>query len=119
MITNFLNKLQTVVGQDGALAVIREFGGIRVFVPRNMTPTNKWAKLLGSEKACRLSARYGGKTLSIPRGKKRVQQKRNREIIHQYDAGIPVRKLARDYQLTDRQIYKILSKPIDSNDGGG
>ena len=36
---------------------------------------------------------------------------RNRDIVRNYDAGVPVWGLAQEHNLTERQIYTILSRP--------
>ena len=57
-----------------------------------------------------MSAYFGGETLTIVRGSRARKAIRNREIIHRYGQGEKVSMLALTFELTERQIYTILSK---------
>lgn len=104
-----LEEIAEVIGREGALKLVNECGGTRIFVPRNLRIQHKLVILLGMEQARRLSSHFGGETLTVVRAANLLRRTRNREIVRRYDAGEGVRQLARDHCLTERQIYAILS----------
>lgn len=105
-----LVEVKEVIGMDGAMNLVRGFGGIRIFVPKRLRADHRLVVSLGLEAAQRLSHYFGGEILAVPRAVKALQQRRNREIISQYGRSVSVRLLAQEHQLTERQIYSILAK---------
>lgn len=107
-----LQEIADVIGREGAMKLTNELGGTRIFVPRKMKVQHKLATLLGFEQARLLSNHFGGETLTVVRTAHLVRQTRNREIVRRYDSGVGVRQLARENNLTERQIYTILSSDV-------
>ena len=107
-----LTDMAEIIGLNPTLAVVKAYGGTRLFVPKRMGTQHHLANLLGLEQARRLSNHFGGENLTIPRMATAMRTQRNREIVRRYDAGESVRVLAQAYHLTDRQIYTILSQPV-------
>lgn len=103
-----LIELKEVIGTNGVVRLVEGFGGVRVFIPKQLRDGHRLVANLGQEVAGRLSRHFGGETLSIPRAVRTLRRMRNREIVEQYNAGIPVRRLAMTFRLTERQIYTIL-----------
>ncbi|MBF0192992.1 MAG: hypothetical protein HQL71_00480 [Magnetococcales bacterium] len=103
-------EIKSIVGVQGVLTLLNECGGTRLFIPRKLKAKHKLIVLLGQEAAQKMSAYFGGETLTIVRGSKANKSLRNCEIINRYDNGDKVPKLAIAYELTERQIYSILSK---------
>jgi hypothetical protein len=103
-------EIKEVVGLQGAIKLLSSYGGTRLFIPRRLKAQHKLANLLGLEAARKMSAYFGGETLTIVRGSQAKKAIRNREIIHRYDQGEKVPMLALAFELTERQIYTILSK---------
>ncbi|GAB0056720.1 hypothetical protein SIID45300_01031 [Candidatus Magnetaquicoccaceae bacterium FCR-1] len=104
-----LQEIADAIGREGAMHLVENCGGTRVFVPRKMRVQHKLVTLLGFEQARKLSQYFGGETLTVVRNAQLLRRERNREIIRRYDAGTGVRQLALDNNLTERQIYAILS----------
>lgn len=107
-----LREIQEMFGSDVAMSIKKRFAGIRLFIPKRLSPQHRLISLLGEENARRLSHHFGGETLFIPRDAKSERNRRNREIATRYDAGTPVRMLAQIYKLTERQIYAILKSTV-------
>ncbi|MBF0164845.1 MAG: hypothetical protein HQM01_10160, partial [Magnetococcales bacterium] len=63
---------------------------------------------VGLEAAVKLAAHYGGETILIPKENRVRLVLRNAKIVKQYDAGIGVRQIAMDFDLTERQVYSVL-----------
>ena len=105
-----LTEVVEVIGLASTIELIKSYGGTRVFIPKNMKTQHKLANLLGLEQARRLSHYFGGESLSIARAASSIRSERNKTIVRRYDAGEGVGSLAIEFQLTERQIYTILSK---------
>ncbi|MBF0381445.1 MAG: hypothetical protein HQL69_10525 [Magnetococcales bacterium] len=103
-------EIKSIVGLQGVMTLLNKCGGTRLFIPRKLNDQHKLTTLLGYEAAQKMSAYYGGETLTIVKGSRADKSLRNCEIIHRYDQGEKVPILARDYELTERHIYTILSK---------
>jgi hypothetical protein len=114
-----LPALKKAIGPAGTLALIREWGGTRVFIPNTMTIRHRLARLLGYDVATQLAAQLGGSTLAIPGKITGQREKRNIEIISLYDKGISAKELTRRFNLTDRSIYNIINSPSEKDDGDG
>lgn len=102
-----LREIAEAIGDGIAQKLMKEFAGIRAFIPKRLAPGHRLIRLLGEEDAKRLSHHFGGETLFIPRGAKAERARRNQEIVAGYDSGTPVRTLAQKHNLTERQIYSI------------
>jgi Mor family transcriptional regulator len=105
-----LTDIKDVIGYEGAITLLNKCAGTRLFIPKNMKAQHKLSKLLGLEKANLMSGHFGGETISIARAAKARRAVRNKEIIRRYDAGERVPDIAQDVELTERQIYSILSQ---------
>lgn len=103
-------EIKDIVGLDGVEKLLNRCGGTRIFIPRNLKAQHKLANLLGIEAAQRMSAYFGGETLTIVRASRAKKAVRNREIIQRYDRGDKVPTLAMAFELTERQIYSILAQ---------
>ena len=106
-----MTEMVESLGLSTVMQIVKEHGGTRLFIPKNMNAQHRLANLLGIEQARLLSSHFGGESLNIPRMAGAKRANRNQEIIRRYDAGDSVRVLAREFELTDRQIYNILGKP--------
>lgn len=104
-----LQEIAEVIGDDDAMKLVHVHGGTRVFVPQKIGAQHKLATLLGFEQARRLSSIFGGEALTIVRCSKLLKHKRNEEIRKKYDDGVSVYTLVREYDLSERQIYSIMS----------
>ncbi|MEO5376239.1 MAG: hypothetical protein H7832_00410 [Magnetococcus sp. DMHC-6] len=104
-----LQEIKEIIGMEGALTLVQRCGGTRLFVPKKINAQHKLVELLGFERARRLCLHFGGETLLIVRAAKAKRLARNREIIRLYDDGGSVRNLAKEFNLTERAIYSVLS----------
>jgi hypothetical protein len=107
-------------GKDVAAALLREFDGRRVRVPKpaNLTPDHPVAAL-GLDLAERLAMEYGGEYIHVPRAYAALLQLRNQAIVEAWRRGATVASLADQWRMTERWIYKILSgvKIVDDRQG--
>ena len=66
------------------------------------------AEAIGLEAFTRLTLLCGGQSLYIPKGETLRRDGRDREIRARYD-GTNARYLAREFHMTERHVYKIVS----------
>jgi hypothetical protein len=93
------------LGQDFADIIIRDRGGSTLRVPQQ--PREWVITWLGLVRAQTLCAQFGGEEISVPRGIKRLRAARNERILA--ESHRPRDELARKYDLTDRQIRRIIN----------
>lgn len=107
-----LTEIAEIIGLPSTLTLVEKWGGTRIFIPRQVAAQHKLANLLGFEQARKMSRHFGGETLTIARAANVIRSIRNREITRRYDEGEGVRLLAVEHNLTERQIYTILSQMV-------
>lgn len=113
-----LRELARIVGYTNALILARHYGGVRLYVPKEMTPEHILARLLGFEKAHALAREMGGMShFDIPSAKapvlKLMIRERDEQIRAEYAAGKSLRELALRYSVTERWILVIV-KGVES-----
>jgi len=62
-----LRQIAEEIGVDAALKLVSARGGVCLYVPMVMTPDHPIARLIGMEAARKLSKRYQGERIEIPR----------------------------------------------------
>ncbi len=105
-----LRQIAAVVGLQATLLLVRNYGGVRLYVPVNMTPDHILSKLIGFELALKLAAAFGGMDhFDIPRAAGALRVVRNRDIAEKFIKGKTLRQLALEFCMTERGIVKVLS----------
>ena len=106
-----LKELRDLVGITATLKLVDHYGGIHVTVPSRYFEASPLVGIVGHRATSELVQRYGGNTLYIAKADKVLRALRNIEIATRFDAGIPAWQLAREYGLSERQIWSILTRP--------
>lgn len=113
-----LQEIVQLVGLAGALALVEKYGGTRVYVPVAPVVEHPLTRLLGPVGVAALAAAWGRDWLDVPRGVGILRAERDRAVRAAFDAGTSARKLALEYRLTERHIWRILAgvdaEPYDS-----
>lgn len=104
-----LRDLIGVIGEKNTQALVREYGGMDVYVPISL-PANHWLlQLFGEALAAEISRLFAGCTIYVPKGVRAVQSARDLLICHLAKSH-KVRELVRRFGLCERRIYQILRK---------
>lgn len=105
-----LSLLTALIGIDATRALVREFGGIPLAIPKrgDGAAYAALAEVVGKDAADALIKHYPGDVLTVPRCQAAALSARNAIIRERYDAGVTARELARGEELTVRQIWNIL-----------
>ena len=91
-----------MLGLDGALKLIEDHGGTRVWVPKTFDSAGPFAEALGAAAAKALVARYGGGCYKPPLLKAwRIRLYRAR--------GMNYREIARALRTTEKTVWRHLS----------
>lgn len=110
-----LLEIIEITGEAVALKLVRAFGGQTVRLPaiRNITEDHPLAQCIGIVALgaiCRETG--GGRWLYIAKCQRGVIEERNRAIVRDYSAGVPVSQLVKKYGPCDRQIWNILGSTV-------
>lgn len=108
-----------MIGEADTLHLISAFGGTTQRLPaiRNATDEHELAKIIGKEKLHQLIKAIGAsRYVYIPRCADGIRQKRDREIVRRFNESESVEVLAREFALSDRQVWNILKK-TEMDDG--
>lgn len=113
----------SLIGLPKALLLIQTWGGTTFPVSKNQTRSGHvryevLAEVLGVEAADIITRHFGGEVLSIPLCKAAMQELRNRTIRSEFDAitrqhaaNHAVTQLARQYHMTERNVWRLLKQP--------
>ena len=104
-----LEDIKELIGWPATQALLEAFGGQTISIPGRSSAA--LSQVVGPDAAAKLSARYGGAQLYIAKTYRRAWPERNQRILRDYQSGVPVRRLAQKYELSDRQIRNILNSP--------
>ncbi len=109
-----LRELVEIIGLPAAVKLIEARGGTRLYVPRKAEEDRLLVRLIGRPAAAKLMRRYGGDVIELDRGVRGLRAVRNRAIIAESEHRSAM-QLALKYQLTERQVWKILERAARVN----
>jgi hypothetical protein len=113
-------ELVQAVGLQATLEIVERWGGVGLWIPVDLkpdgAPTRRLADAIGARAAKRLHAVYRGSLIAVPKCDRALRVLRDEEIRTRRAEGITVPSLAREYRLTERQIYNIAAAEA-VNDG--
>jgi Mor family transcriptional regulator len=106
-----LKSLRAYVSLETIVRLIESHGGVHVYIPSTAVKDSALAKIIGLEPAKTLShvlAKSKPERLLVPRASRFRAHLRNMEIVRRSDLGETSSSLARDFGLSQRQIFKVL-----------
>lgn len=111
-------EMVQVMGEAATMALINEMGGLRLTVPgwplkRASSRYQYLEEIVGPEAAQAFATRWGNIEVQVPMAKKAMQLVRDRALQADYSAGKKPRELARKYQLTEGQVWRVLKRPVN------
>lgn len=114
-----LQEIAALVGLPATLALVRAYGGTRLYVPKRFDPNHPIVKYVGHEAAAKLVASYGGlEHFDLPKGDIAVKAARDKQIRAKRAGGTTHARLAVEFGLTERQIRNILGPEEDDRQVG-
>lgn len=107
--SQILTDLASVIGWEATASIVRYVGGQSRRIPLYASDEHWLVEFIGREKADLLCARYGGDTIWVPKNDGGVRQIRDARIRLLREEGATINALAKEFHLTDRQIYNVLA----------
>ena len=105
-----LAELVDAIGFPAALRLVERWGGVRLYVPleQNLTEEHELVRALGLAAARKLASAHK-EWLEVPRGAAYLRSVRDRIIRESY-GGKSVTRLAREFNMTRRNIFYIVAR---------
>lgn len=105
-----------VAGLPAALALTETYGGTYLRVPVGQKMHGKTRQslidIMGEAAAVKFMYHYSGEKIYVPRCQRHGISERNQAIIKKYDAGVSAAIIAREQQITERQVRNILKSQL-------
>ncbi len=105
-----LQEVADLIGEALTTQLVREFGGWRVYVPKNPTEECDLVRAVGMEAALKMATVWARDYLLVPACVDVFRERRDAELFQRYQAGEHAKRLARCYRLSLRHVYKILAQ---------
>jgi hypothetical protein len=107
-----IKELREFLGDTAVLALIKQYGGTRLFINKNPRHKNNQAliDLIGIQETNALCANYPSDSITIPVCPNAKLALRNRQILLDKRRGLTLAQLARKHGLTEQAICLILRK---------
>lgn len=116
LLPGVLREMSEIIGIPATMAIVQEYGGIRLYVPMKLTHDHQLIKLVGKENAEKLVDRFGGEVhFDIPLAEAALRQIRDTEIRKSWPS-LSQSQLAIKYRTTERHIRRILAGCEQDND---
>lgn len=110
-------EMVRVMGEAATMQLMTEMGGLRLTVPgwplkRASSRFERLQQIVGPAAAQAFAERWGGIEVQVPKAKQAMQLVRDRALQSAYDKGARVPDLARQYQLTEGQVWRVLKRAL-------
>lgn len=111
-----LAELIAAVGTQLALRLVAERGGQRVYIPTGgrLNEDCPLSRIVGIGAAAKLARLWPGEWLTVPRAMAYMRRVRDREIRARFKSETAA-ALAREFELTERQVYAIVAQGSDDD----
>jgi hypothetical protein len=106
---DLIKDIAVVIGDEAALNLFVRFAGRHLNVPSNAIAGHVIEETIGREAFALFAKGFGRCHLKIPGGYKLLLRDRNIKIVKDFQRGMKQCDLATKYELTDRQISKIVN----------
>jgi hypothetical protein len=105
-----IKELLTVLDTPTVYALIAEYGGTRLCVPKIAAKEHELVDLIGFDALVLLCQLFGGGVFDCPRCLKALNVLRDNELLSGKRTGLTLAQLARQYHLTERGVSKALRR---------
>ena len=105
-----IENIARVIGAGAASRLISTFGGGRLYIARCPRPADPLARVIGAAAAERLAGIFGGERIWFPSD---AGHRTRRRIAAMRKRGSPVSRIARELNLSERYVYKVLAQLRD------
>ena len=106
---NETQELLNLIGEDAFTRLCAVFGGTRLHISNSVRSRQRLNVIVGENLADKLIFHYQGIALDLPMLSGLEIRKRHHAIINDRANGMSSRDVALKYDLTDRQVRRIIS----------
>lgn len=103
------HELSALIGTEDTLALMRQWGGVIVDIPRNASRANRLKALIAPSSVQALCGLYGGDRFYVPTMQSIDRLERNKAIL-ELSHTMSASKLAKHFQLSLRCVQKVIQK---------
>lgn len=104
-----LQETVQVIGLGATIKLMEHYGGTRLWVPAEIPHDHELRRHLGAA-ADKLARHYALEVIAVPRGVAALRRIRDQQIRARHAQGVSGKALAREYGMTERNIWYILSE---------
>ena len=112
MPTQYSNETQEVlnlIGEDAFTKLCMVFGGTRLHISNSQRSRQRLNVIVGEDSAEKIIFNHQGTALTLPMLSSLEIKRRHLEIIEDFKSGMSQRDIAIKYDLTDRQVRRIIA----------
>lgn len=105
--------LVDLVGMTAALALINAYPGVTIDVPRGVRDCQMLRRLrgiMGAEAADKFVQHHAGNPFTVPMCKAAMRDARDAEIISRVDSGEAPWKVALEFGMHERSVWRVLKR---------
>jgi Mor family transcriptional regulator len=106
---NDTQELLNLIGEDAFTRLCAVFSGVRLHISNSEKCRQRLRIIVGEEKAGEIIFHYQGTALTLPMLSSLEIKRRNLDIIEDHKSGMSQREIALKYDLTDRQVRRIIA----------
>ena len=103
-------ELLNLIGDDAFTRLCTVFGGTKLYVSNTDRSRKRLNIIIGEENAGKMIFHFEGVTLILPMLSSLEIRKRHQAIIADAKNGMSQRDIAMKYDLTDRQVRRIINE---------
>ena len=108
--------MKQLIGIKAAMAICKEYGGRRLYMPKKAHADHKLAALIGLENLEKLATHYLGERITIPKCAMAKKHLRNQKIIAAC-GPVSISKLAKLHDLGEVMIQRIVTSENKTRKG--
>lgn len=113
--TGILREISNVIGVSSTLKLVRQYGGTRIYLPKQLSNDHELVETIGFTMAQKMYQHFGAiGTIEIPKARTLTIAQRNHQIKQEKQSATR-KNLAQKYALTERQITNILHQKTQIN----
>lgn len=103
-------QLLSLIGDDAFTRLCMVFGGTRLYVSNSARCRQRLNVIVGESMAEKIIETFHGESILLPKLSSLEIKKRNTAIIEDSKHGMSHRDIAMKYDLTDRQVRRIINE---------
>jgi hypothetical protein len=100
----------TTIGVESAAKISQIYRGGKIYVPASLTAAKKLIEIVGEDDAERVVDALGGCHVAVPVQVSSMRAARDLEIIESYKSGALIDSIARQYNMTARNVHLIIKR---------